>query len=435
MAKKVLNFKLVLILIILVSCSRNDEITNESQLLEEVKDVIITSYSKNYAYSGEEVIIYGENFPIKEKCKILFDDVYSEILNVSKDSRQITIKVPNVARSIPTLKFIFENRNVVNNITNDYNKNIAVINKSIGNWTSTESAIFISDNDYIRGIQIKNNGKIYYNVSKRTYSSPDDGITWKVWYNSSFLSDFHATDNDEGFADSGFGLGKVPKGGSPLSLNIFFTTDSRTSEKFATVFVENDMRTGLLVTTNRNVYKTSDGENFVKVYNSGSTKIDIQRAPFKLDYQNIWTIGYDQAIETGLIFYCNGNNENWHSYLFTAYPKSMVNNIYFVNDRVGYCSLYTFDANPKVKMFKSLDGGASWNLINDIPNAQRNISMVFINESIGYVSSDNQIFLTKDGGNTWSLDFTADENIQKLGYSNNCVYALTNGKINRKFLK
>ncbi len=62
------------------------------------------------------------------------------------------------------------------------------------------------------------------------------------------------------------------------------------------------MRTGLLVTTNRNVYKTSDGENFVKVYNSGSTKIDIQRAPFKLDYQNIWTIGYDQAIETGLIF-------------------------------------------------------------------------------------------------------------------------------------
>jgi hypothetical protein len=427
-------FNLLLVLIFLMSCSRNDEISNNTTPTETLEDVIINSYSKNFAYSGDEIIITGENFPTKEKCKVYLDDIVAEITNVSSDSKQMSMKIPIVTKTIPVLKFVFENRNITNNVVNSYNKNIAIINKSIGNWTSTESAISIPNSDFIRSLQIKNNGKIYYNYPKKTYCSLDDGITWKLWYNSAFLSDFHSTDNDEGIADSGFGLGKVPIGGSQSALNVFFTTDGQESKSFPCVFIENDMNTGLVVTTNKDVYKTSDGKSFTKVYNSGSTKLDIQRGPFKLDFQNIWTIGYNQASETGLIFYCNGNNENWQQYLFTDYPKSMVNNIYFVNNKVGYCSLYTFDANPTVKIFKSLDGGASWNLINSIPNIQRNISMVFINESTGYVSSNNQIYITKDSGNSWTLDFRADANIQKLGYSNNCIYALTNGKINRKFL-
>jgi len=424
-----------IVISLLLSCSNSDDESNYNNTTENSKDVIINSYSKNLAYSGDLITIKGENFPSKDISKIYLDEIEAEIINM--DSKQIILKIPLVKKTIPSLNFSFGDRKITNNVLNEYNSNIAIINKSVGQWTSMESSINTGSSPlYIKDLQIKNNGRIYYNISKKTFRSLDDGITWNLWYNSSFLGDFHATDNDEGWAD-GFGIGKVNIGGSPTTFNTIFNPEitENYANSFPCVFVENDMKTGLVVRANRDVYKTSDGKNFNQVYFSTSIpeKTDIQRAPFKLDFNNIWNIGYIN--EYAMIFYCNGDNEIWNTYIFSDYPKSMANNIYFVNNKVGYISLYTFDDNPTVKMFKSTDGGSSWKLINNIPNINRDLSMVFIDESIGYVSSNNEIYLTKNGGQTWTLDYKGESNIKKLGYANDCIYALTSGNIYRKYLK
>jgi len=425
---------LLVMLLFLTSCSKSDNPAETRS--ETVKDVTITSYSKNLAYSGDEVIITGENFPAKEKCKIYFDDTAVEIINVSADAKTMTIKIPMVPKPFPVLKFVFEKRSHVNNVSNKYDQNIAIINKSVGNWTSTPNQFSFTDARPILNIQIRENGRIYFNYAEKTISSLDDGLTWNLWCISGDFGNFHATDNDEGWSDGGASQGelvKVPVGGTSSLIKSFYTNP--TKKEFAAVYVENDMKTGLLVSQDRNVYKTANGVDFNKVHSSTSTMLDVQRPPFKLDFNNIWAIGSNQTTEKGLILYCNGNNENWHEYSFLNYPKSIVDDIYFVNNKVGYCSLSTYDSAPTVKLFKSIDGGVSWSPITSIPNIQRNLSMAFIDENTGYVSSDNKIYLTKDGGASWALDYTAEANIQKLGYANNCVYAITNGKMNRKFLK
>ncbi|HIC8756763.1 TPA: sialidase family protein [Elizabethkingia anophelis] len=423
-------------LLLTISCSRdNNSVEENITQSDQVKNVIINSYSKNYGYSGDEITITGENFPVKEKCNVLIGDIPVVVTNVSSDGKSLTFKLPQSTSSVPTLKFSFSNRSYTNNVQNNYNSNIAIINKTVGSWTTTSTSLSFSTDNAVLNTQIKKDGKIYYSVLKHIYSSLDDGITWKPWNENGFYGDFHATNNNEGWAGYDNKINKLPVGGGYPSIAYNIFTNPSGKEFSGAVYVENDMKNGVAVSADRGVYISNDGANFNQVVAPKSTKIDLQKPPFKLDINHIWSIGYDQTTEIGLIYYCNGNNKNWSEYSFSNYPKSMVNNIYFVDSSNGYSSIYTFDQNPVVKMFKTTNGGMTWNVVNDFPGMKRNISFVFIDANNGYASSDNKIYVTQNGGGTWTLDHTLATNVQKLGYANDCVYAFSEGKIERKFLK
>lgn len=113
--KKVVLF---LIGLMFVSCS-NDDSSNEE--INDVKDVVITSYSKNYGTSGEIIKIEGENFPKKENCKIYFDDVLAEIVSVDSNGKEIQVKLPEIDSGIPKLKFDFVSKKIINNVNNEFN--------------------------------------------------------------------------------------------------------------------------------------------------------------------------------------------------------------------------------------------------------------------------------------------------------------------------
>jgi len=417
------------------SCSNDDSV---EQVISEAKDVTITSYSKNYGYSGDLIKVNGENFPSKDKCKVYFDDVLAEVISVSEDGKEMNIKLPEISSGIPTLRFEFGNSKFTNSVTNEYQSNIGVINKKVGGWVSTKSSVPLSDVNMIQSSQVKNNGKIYiasqygYNIHR----SLDNGLTWKHWTINGIGSfgDFHATENDEGWFSSQSDLTKVPVGGSTtVGASMLSTIDGQ----FTTVYVDQNMTEGVAVTRKGNIYKSVDGTNFNQILTSSSTNNNLFKSPFKLDINNMWSIGVKGdggGKGNGMILYCNGNNDVWHEYVFPAsYGTSNVENIFFTNSQTGFCTLRRPIAD-KIVLFKTTNGGATWSEINEFIEPAKTISITFVDNTHGYLVLDNNIHVTKDGGNTWNVDFTTQNPIQDIKFSNNCVYAITKGEIVRKFL-
>ena len=415
------------------SCSNDDSV---EQVISEAKDLTITSYSNNYGYSGDIIKVNGENFPSKDKCKVYFDDVLAEVISVSEDGKEMNIKLPEISSGIPTLRFEFGNSKFTNSVTNEYQSNIGVINKKVGEWVSTKSSIPLSDVNIIQSSQIKNNGNIYIasHVGYNIHRSFDNGLTWKQWTKSGigFYGDFHAIENNEGWYSSSHELVKVASGSTVSETKLF----DFENHEFTTVYVDQNMIDGVIVNKKGFVFKTIDGTNFSQVFAPSSTGNVLFRPPFKLDSNNIWSIGYNDAgsVGVGAVLYCNGNNEVWHEYVFPAsYGTSTVENIFFTNSQTGFCTLRRPIAD-KIVLFKTTNGGATWSEINEFIEPAKTTSITFVDNTHGYLVLDNNIHVTKDGGNTWNVDFTTQNPIQDIKFSNNCVYAITKGEIVRKFL-
>lgn len=452
MKKTFLTFTLLTIL--LSSCSRNDTenhdiSTNTTHL--QGKEIRILSYSKNYGYTGDEIVVTGENFPAVNQCKVYFGDTEVPVKYVSPDGKTLAFNLPSITQNnIPSLKFVFNGRPFINDVKNDYNSNIGIINKSIGKWSFATSAPKSRENsNHVVNHQLQlvsNTDDIYHKYDLNIYASLDDGISWNIWdHGGTGSMGFHAISNMNGWASSTLGLSKKdPK--NPLRINSIFTNPEGVSMTTPLVYVEEDLKNGLIVSANRGVFKTNDGNNFRQIHPPRGGSLDLLAASSKLDFNHIWIGGaikpdqkpnetFYNGMTYGTIFYCNGNNEQWKEYTFTNYPNTYVHNIHFVNQKTGFVFLYnTTKTNHKV--LKSTDGGNSWNELRNIPNdISSNTTIVFINEQHGYLATNNIIYITNDGGNSWTIDYTSPSKIIDLGYRDNSVYAIIDGQIHRKFFK
>lgn len=318
--------------------------------------------------------------------------------------------------------------------------NIGVVNKKIGNWAITKTQLPINYDNYIQTTQITNNKNIYLASSYgySIYNSINNGLTWKTWNNTGIGSygDIHVVESGDGWYSSGTSLRKKTYiNDSNVSTPIFDTS----TKLITTVFVEEDLSAGLIVTINGDVYKTYNGGETM-----GGVPMQISRSlfrpSFKLDFNNIWAIGTQNSpnssqVQYGVIYYCNGDNNVWNEYLFDGvYYNSVVDNIYFIDDKIGYCILRRYN-EQKNHLFKTTSGGASWEHISEMEYNTKGSWIIFVNQNEGYLVRDNSVLKTTDGGLTWNIDFTADYPIQNLNFKDNCLYAFTKGMIVRKFLQ
>jgi len=91
------------------------------------------------------------------------------------------------------------------------------------------------------------------------------------------------------------------------------------------------------------------------------------------------------------------NPEPWKS---NGTTMPYINALQFITDQIGFIA--TYDS----KLYKTLDGGSNWLLVHN--NHNSNGLEHFISEKIGYYSDGTTVYITKDGGKTWKVDYYND---------------------------
>ena len=449
-----------LVLLLLTSCGKDDSNPNSGNgnnnsnvtPSAEQKAIVITSYSKNYGYAGDSIDILGENFPKKEQCKVTFGDTEATITSVSSDGKKLTLILPRSSTYLPELKFHFGEKAIIeNNVTNDYEQKIGIIDKVVGQWVKTQwdvaNAYYWYNvktqiiGDYIYSTQVwdKSSGNI-------VVFSKDNGITWEKWANTggfSYLSDFYITPSHEGLNVDFDGVYKVPIGGTKTP-NPFINSGKEIfynkNITFNRVICDDEMKNIIVVSIAGDVYKSTNGKDFYPVREVNTTRnlVDYQFLAFKRDVNHIWIGGLDDKNRKyrPKILFCNGNNEQWTEYVFENEPDGMAVDVNFPTNQIGYCliSYDTNDANQRI--YKSTDGGYSWQKLPfEFPLVTYH-SLAFKDENIGWESSGKVIYKTTDGGYTWQKEFEAESNIKKLYYTENVLYAFAeDGLLYRYYFK
>jgi photosystem II stability/assembly factor-like uncharacterized protein len=101
-----------------------------------------------------------------------------------------------------------------------------------------------------------------------------------------------------------------------------------------------------------------------------------------------------------------------------------------INNQDGYAWIMSTTGNDKCFLWKTTDGGNSWNDITDTamisPSGPINgyPGIYFINKNTGFLGGENSIYKTTDGGNTWfPVNISAPiDSIFFYGYYVNNVY-------------
>lgn len=182
-------------------------------------------------------------------------------------------------------------------------------------------------------------------------------------------------------------------------LVIFLNTHSlpQSIHKYSDIFFLDD-HNGWILSTSDYLWKTTNaGEDWITI---NIPEIDTSGKITFVDEQNGWLISGNNLLHS------NNGGLNWISqYEFPPFYGGY--DIAFANDSIGFA--YT----DYRRLYKSVDGGESWNLVTDTLVHQYDIS--FYKDSIGYLcftintpyfpTETRYIYKTTDMGETWSSSY------------------------------
>jgi photosystem II stability/assembly factor-like uncharacterized protein len=419
------------------SCSSDsgDTPTNVTPPAPVVINTTIKSYSKDYGTTGETITMTGENFSTKiSEIKITFDGVAGTVLSAT--ATEITFTLPATVKVLPKLVVAIENRTVTNSVVNNYNGNIGILPiPSTTDWFTMENVL--KGDKKIYKMQMLSNKVLYYSMAdyggSGVYRTLDGGITYKEWGRSGFSGIFYATKNDEGWADTAFGIQKVPFGGS-AQMDII---DATKGDGYFSTYVDDNMKNGTIVTQKGKVFTTSNGVDFTKAYEIPNSQTNLFQS-VEIDNEHIWAIGYntikDAAGITGnrpFIIFKNNTTDGWKEYSFVNEADGYyAREICFVDISTGFL-LINNSSTLDVKLFKTTDGGDTW---SPVYNGEKFTKFTFKDSNTGWAILDNKIYKTTNGGVAWTLDYTHDQPIRNIAYKNNVVWAISNDKIIKRYL-
>lgn len=446
-------FAALLFTLVLSSCSSDSDPEPGKEVVipppvvppvtQPIVDAKITAFSKNYGAPGDEVTLTGENFTDKiENIQITFDLTPAKI--VSASATEIKFILPATTYLVPVLNLSITNTKITNNVKNLYNGNIAVLNPVVsGAWTVLASP---SDNNgSVSSIQILDNRAMYYHSEKvitfdgatgsyfYVYRSLDEGKTWKLWTETatSYGLTFLATTNDKGWSMYGAGdIYNLSVGGEERT-KLF-----KSSSSYITSMVSNDdLNNGTLVTLNGQVFKTTDGANFTNEYSMSGNNYGVGYPTASVDTDHIWIGGSkgttlsDGFAMLPFLLYKKSAADGWKELFFSNTERNTVfSDMQFVDANFGFA---LFQGTNFSTVLKTSNGGDSW---TEVDKTHKFKTFTFKDELNGFATEGNIIYKTTDGGISWSVDYTHNEDILRIKYKNNVIWGVSKSKILRRYL-
>lgn len=123
-------------------------------------------------------------------------------------------------------------------------------------------------------------------------------------------------------------------------------------------------------------------------------------------------IGWVATLYSG-IYHTTDGGENWQHIQMSNNLES----IYFINDMVGF-------GTSEEHIYKTVDGGSNWHSVLSIDYAGF-MSVQFSNSSFGWVYSSSSVFITNDGGGSWNEyqvgNFMYDNHITSVDFNNETI--------------
>ena len=216
--------------------------------------------------------------------------------------------------------------------------------------------------------------------------SVDGGSSWQQISNIKSFNMAATQDNKLFLVGSDPIIYRSPDGGNSFS-SIYSFGGSPYDIYFA------DNQSGACITEDSILLTIDGGINWTKI--SGLPKNDSLQNNLHCIYMrsnNIW-IAYGKYI-----YHTNGGFTNWR---LDSFPP--------VVENLGLTSLSAptsttvFASSYSGYFFKSENGGNSFSLIKKLTtgNVASPSDILFINESVGYLSLGSRIYKTTDGGNNW----------------------------------
>lgn len=139
------------------------------------------------------------------------------------------------------------------------------------------------------------------------------------------------------------------------------------------------------------IFKTSDGGK------SWESQITIEGQLYKLKCLSNGTclaVGNDQSLTFGSLFLRTTDGKNWTKPQYAASNYRNLFDIAFIDDTIG------FAVGAGGKVWKTVDGGASWKVNYTLPDDLNSIK--FFDKDTGFIGSHNgHIFQTMNGGLCW----------------------------------
>jgi photosystem II stability/assembly factor-like uncharacterized protein len=400
-----------------------------------VINTTIKSYSKDYGTTGETITMTGENFSTKmTEIKITFDGVAATILSAT--ATEIKFTLPSTENLVPKLVLAIENRTVTNTVSNNYDGGIGILPiPSSTDWFTIKNVL--KGDKKIYKMEVLSDKILYYSTTdyggSGVYRTVDGGITYKEWGRTGFAGIFYATKNDEGWADTSFGIQKVPVGGSEKMDLI----ESTKGGGYISTYVDDNMKDGTIVTQKGKIFTTLNGVDFTKVYEIQNSQANLFQST-EIDNDHIWAIGYNK-IKDGdgisgnrpFILFKNNTTDGWKEYPFNKEADGYyAREICFVDASTGFLLINNY-STVDVKLFKTTTGGDAWLLVY---NGEKFTKFTFKDANTGWAILDNKIYKTTNGGIAWTLDYTHDQPIRNIAYKNNVVWAISNDKIIKRYL-
>ncbi len=167
-----------------------------------------------------------------------------------------------------------------------------------------------------------------------------------------------------------------------------------------------DLMSGWTVGTNATILRTTNaGVSWIQQPSPvfSTTLLDIETSQHPL----CWIIG-GGLLQPGRLLRSVDGGESWHEMTAVSLPSS-TQQIQFTSSTTGWIMAGSANGGSVQATLKTSNGGLNWQYVLTNSSDTTFLSMSFINDEIGWVSTfASSIYHTSDGGSTWRMNQTPD---------------------------